>query len=74
MAKLTIAQRRRAKRLGAPPGWNEALEERDNERIKAEAENRMTVFDMAPKRVRARANAEGEHIIEKWWDEESAWF
>jgi len=69
MRKLTIAQRRRWKRLGPPPGWDEALEARDNERIKAEAENRMAIFDQAPKRIRNWANAEGEKVVEAWWEE-----
>ncbi len=60
--------RRRPRRIPPPPGWDEAREERDNARIKAEAENRMAVFDQAPKRVQDQANAQGEHIVERWWN------
>jgi hypothetical protein len=54
-------------RYGPPPGWDETREEADNARIKAECENRMQVFDRAPKRVRDQANEQGEHIVEQWW-------
>jgi hypothetical protein len=66
MRKLTIAQRRRWKRLGPPPAWNEAEAERENADIKADAENRMMVFDLAPKRVRDRTNAQGEPVLKRW--------
>jgi hypothetical protein len=59
--------RRRPRRISAPPGWNEDEEELDNARIKAECENRMAVFDQAPKRVRDRANAQGEEVVKRWW-------
>jgi len=66
MRKLTIAQRRRWKRLGSPPAWNEREAERDNNRIKADCENRMMVFDLAPKRIRDKANVQGEPVIKRW--------
>jgi hypothetical protein len=66
VAKLTIAQRRRAKRLGPPPAWDEAEAERENDVIKAEAENRMMVFDLAPKRIRNETNAKGEQVLKRW--------
>jgi hypothetical protein len=69
MRKLTIAQRRRWKRLGPPPGWNEREAEAENAGIKADAENRMMVFDLAPKRVRNRANEQGEQVIKQWAEE-----
>lgn len=58
--------RRRPRRWVPPPGWNEALEERINDKIKADCENRMMIFDMAPKRIRDRANARGENVIKHW--------
>ena len=64
--KLTIAQRRRAKRLGPPPAWDEREAEAENDVIKADAENRMMVFDLAPKRIRDEANVEGEAVIKYW--------
>jgi hypothetical protein len=70
---MDIVSLRRWKRLGPPPGWDEAAEERENARIKAEAENRMNVFDKAPKRVRDRANAQGEEVVKTWWEEEGSW-
>jgi hypothetical protein len=66
MAKLTIAQRRRWKRLGPPPAWDEHEAERENATIQADCQNRMMVFDMAPQRVRDRANAEGEPALKQW--------
>ena len=66
MRKLTIAQRRRWKRLGPPPAWDEREAERENEVIKASCQNRMMVFDLAPKRVRDRANKLGEPVIKQW--------
>ena len=66
MRKLTIAQRRRWKRLGPPPAWDEREAERENAIIKADCQNRMMVFDLAPKRVRNRANELGEPVIKRW--------
>ena len=64
--QLTIAQLRRAKRLGPPPAWDEREAERENAKIKADCENRMMVFDLAPKRVRNSANEKGEPVIKRW--------
>lgn len=64
--QLTIAQLRRAKRLGPPPAWDERAAERENAIIKADCQNRMMVFDLAPKRVRNRANELGEPVIKRW--------
>ena len=66
MRKLTIAQRRRWKRLGPPPAWDAREAERENAIIKADCQNRMMVFDLAPKRVRDRANKLGEPVIKQW--------
>jgi hypothetical protein len=66
MRKLTIAQRRRWKRLGPPPAWDEREAERENAGIKADCENRMMVFDMAPRLVRNRANELGEPVVKRW--------
>jgi hypothetical protein len=60
---------RRPRRLRPPPGWNEVREEQENAVIQAGCINRMEVFDQAPKRVRDRANANGEQVIENWWED-----
>jgi len=67
-AQIRRQMRRRKRRISVPPGWDEAREEADNARIKAECENRMAVFDQAPKLVRDRANERGEAEVKRWWE------
>jgi hypothetical protein len=64
--QLTIAQLRRAKRLGPPPGEEKHHPPPENAVIKASCQNRMMVFDLAPKRIRNRANELGEPVIKRW--------
>ena len=66
--------RRRPRRIGDPPGWDEAAEERVNELIKASAMNRMGIFDQAPKSIRDKANREGEDVVKWWWVHVGSWF
>lgn len=42
-------------------------------KIKADAELRMRIFDLAPKVVQRAADAKGEHHIKNWWDTQSDW-
>jgi hypothetical protein len=39
-----------------------------DDEIKQQAENRMKVFDAAPKSVQQQANDHGERCVEHWWN------